>query len=206
MTPLRITLIALVSAMLFSTAAAAQERGQIGIGMGYPGSISLMWHITDAVAVRPDVRFRWTGGSDIEAETTTVAFGIAGLWYFARHDGLTMYVSPRFEYAHTSLEYDIRLAIPALSPQDLSALGLPIASFPQTYDASSSTKSFSGSFGAQYAVHKRFSVFGEAGLDYQKVGRPDFLGSLSSVIARSTDGPRSWGTRSAVGVIIYFKD
>jgi hypothetical protein len=49
-------------------------------------------------------------------------------------------------------------------------------------------------------------VFGEAGVEYQKVGRPNFLGSLSSFISRSTDGPHSWGTQSAVGVIVYFKD
>jgi hypothetical protein len=33
-------------------------------------------------------------------------FGISGLWYFARHDALRMYAAPRFEYAHTSLEYE----------------------------------------------------------------------------------------------------
>jgi hypothetical protein len=206
MTPFRIKVAALAIVVLFSGAASAQERGQFGIGMGYPGSISLHWHITDAIAVRPDFRFRSTGGSDIEATTTTAAFGISGLWYFARHDALRMYASPRFEYAHTSLEYEITLAIPGLIAQELSALGPIIAGFPQTYDASSSTKSFAGSFGAQYAVHKRFSVFGEAGVEYQKVGRPDFVGALSSFIPRSTEGPHSWGTRTAVGVIVYFKD
>jgi hypothetical protein len=207
MNPLRIIVIALAIVVLSSGAATAQERGQFGIGMGYPGSISLVWHIADAVAVRPDFRFRSTGGSnDNETTTTTVAFGISGLWYFARHDALRMYAAPRFEYAHTSLEYEISLAIPGLSPQELSAFGLPIARVPPTLETSASSKTFSGSFGAQYAIHKRFSVFGEAGVEYQKIGRPEFLGSLSSLIQRSTDRPHSWGTQSAVGVIVYFKD
>ncbi len=207
MNPFRIIAIALAIVVMSSSAASAQEGGQIGIGIGYPGSISFMWHVTDAVAVRPDFRFRSTGGSnDGEATTTTAAFGISGLWYFARHDALRMYASPRFEYAHTSLEYQISLAIPGLSPQELSALGLTIARVPPTLETSASSKTFSGSFGAQYAIHKRFSAFGEAGVEYQKIGRPEFLGSLGSLIQRSTDGPHSWGTQSAVGVIVYFKD
>ena len=188
-----------------SRAASAQEGGQIGIGMGYPGSISFVWQITDASAVRPDFRFRSTGGSS-DVSTTTAAFGISGLWYFARHDALRIYAAPRFEYAHTSLDYEISLAIPVLNFQEFSAVGLPIPQVQPTLETSTSSKTLSGSFGAQYAIHKRFSVFGEAGVEYQKVGRPDFLGSLSSLISRSTDGPHSWGTQSAVGVVVYFKD
>jgi len=207
MNPLRIIVIAMAIVAMSSSAASAQEGGQIGIGMGYPGSISLVWHITDAVAVRPDFRFRSTGGSgDDQLTTTTAAFGISGLWYFARHESLRMYAAPRFEYAHTSLEYEISLAIPVLSFQELSALGLPIPQVGPTLETSTSSKTVSGSFGAQYAIHRRFSVFGEAGVEYQKVGRPDSLGSLSSFIPRSSEGPHSWGTQTAVGVIVYFKD
>jgi len=208
----RIIVIALAIAVMSSSAASAQEGGQIGIGMGYPGSISFVWHITDAIAVRPDFRFRSTGGSS-DVTTTTTAFGISGLWYFARHDALRIYAAPRFEYAHTSLAYEISL-IGVFDFPELSASGVPIpqiapAPIPRvepTLETSTSSKTLSGSFGAQYAIHKRFSVFGEAGVEYQKVGRPNFLGSLSSFISRSTDGPHSWGTQSAVGVIVYFKD
>ena len=124
-----------------------------------------------------------------------------------------MYAAPRFEYAHTSLDYEISL-IGVFNFEELSASGVPIPQIAPapisevgpSLETSTSSKTVSGSFGAQYAIHKRFSVFGEAGVEYQKVARPDFLGSLSSFISRSIDGPHSWGTQSAVGVIVYFRD
>src|SRR5437870_2920123 len=47
--------------------AAGQERGQVGLTMGYPGSIGIIWHISDAVAVRPELSVSRTS-----VETTSV--------------------------------------------------------------------------------------------------------------------------------------
>lgn len=37
-----------------SLPAAAQESGQVGVAMGYPGSIGIIWHASERMAIRPD--------------------------------------------------------------------------------------------------------------------------------------------------------
>jgi hypothetical protein len=184
--------------------AAAQERGQIGLSMGYPGSIGLVWHVSDAVAVRPDFQFRGTSiGADYDETTTTVGVGISGLVYVAKRDALHLYVAPRFAYTRTTVE------LPAAVYTDLSfsiitpGTPVPRATVP-TLKTTSSTKTIAGSFGAQYAVHKRFSVFGEAGFSYSTLDTT--YPSTLALITVPYDGPHTWGTQTAAGVIVYFKD
>jgi hypothetical protein len=51
------------------------------------------------------------------------------------------------------------------------------------------------SFGAQHALGERFAIFGELGLVYER-GRTDVT---TTELRR-----RSFGTRSGVGVVVYF--
>ena len=198
------TLFAIAAVAIHADVAAAQERGQIGLSMGYPGSIGIVWHLSDAVAVRPDFQFRGTSvGGDYDETTTTVGVGISALVYIAKRDALHMYVSPRFAYTRTTAE--LPAAVYADLPASLvpSVTLVPRVAFP-TLKTTSTTKMIAGSFGAQYAVHKRFSVFGEAGFSYGKLdtGYPSTL----ALITVPNTGPRTWGTQTAAGVIVYFKD
>jgi hypothetical protein len=61
---------------------------------------------------------------------------------------------------------------------------------------SSSTYSFGGGFGGQYALHDRFSVYGEVGVNFTTLGSSTSPGEADS-----------WnlGVRSAVGVILYLR-
>ena len=54
-----------------------------------------------------------------------------------------------------------------------------------------------GSFGAQYAMGSKFSVFGEVGLGYSRSISP-----TSSIYSKTTS--TTWSTRTGVGVIVYF--
>ena len=35
----------------------AQDKGDVGISMGYPASVGVVFHMTDSVALRPEISF-----------------------------------------------------------------------------------------------------------------------------------------------------
>lgn len=195
-------------------AARAQEKGQIGMTMGYPSSVGMIVHLTDRIAVRPDFRFITTSQDDnlIDDSSHTLGFGISGLIYLTKDDALRTYVTPRFLYNRTtsesSLAYSTSIDLIGSIGSTIGLPGTSIIPAPTTYSTTSTNKAFSGSFGAQYSLHKRFSVFGEVGVaynwssldfdfgDFGRIGIPESL----------TDGPHTWASQSAVGVILYFKD
>lgn len=172
--------------------ASAQEAGQIGITMGYPASIGVIWHVSDSVAVRPEIAFS-TSSSDnqFSADTTTVSAGASGLFYVAAWDHVRGYVSPRFAYGHATSE-------------SVGTIGITLKS---------ATYNVVGSFGAQYTPHKRFAVFGETGFGYSRSTTSTTTVIVPVVLppglvpARSTTNSTSTGfsTRTGVGVIFYFK-
>ena len=181
----------------------AQDAGQIGISIGYPAAIGIVWHVTDSVAVRPDISFS-TGsaestaprfdilGSTVSAasssDSTTVTVGVSGLLYLGKWDHLRTYVSPRFSYGRLS-----------------SSSGTTV-----TIDNTNSNYTTTGSFGAQYQIHRRFAVFGETGFGYSH-SRTSFSSGISLPVqptfpvTTTETVSTSWGTRSGAGVIFYFK-
>ena len=58
----------------------------------------------------------------------------------------------------------------------------------------------SGSFGAQYALGRRFSVFGEIGAGYTHVVTSPTIGGI--LVTSSVNN--TFSTRSGAGVILYF--
>jgi hypothetical protein len=200
-----LALLALAFAAACASAASAQDAGQVGITMGYPGSIGVMWHITDAVAVRPDFDFRATSESG-RTDASSIGIGISGLWYFARHDALAMYVAPRYLYSRSTSETQISL------PQNLPGISIGIGTVP-SFTSTLTTHSLVGSFGAQYAIHKRFGIFGEAGFGYSQSNLPSTtirfdsgLGITNPVANVDDTTVHTWATRTAAGVILYFRD
>ena len=54
--------------LMASVPAHAQEGGNLGLVVGYPANIGLLWHATERVAVRPEVSFAISSN---EVTTTT---------------------------------------------------------------------------------------------------------------------------------------
>jgi hypothetical protein len=168
----------------------AQESGRVGLVMGYPASLGVQWHVSDRVAFRPDVSLlRSSGdstspGSAIGSTSTSwsAGVGVSVVLYLGTWEGLRTYVSPRFSFARNSSS-----AGPAGGTRS---------------DNWSNTYTAAGSWGAQYALGRRFSVFGEVGLSYARQ-TSSFTSSLPNVLG--TDATASTvSTRSAVGAIVYF--
>ena len=187
------------------TIAAAQEGGQVGIAMGFPASFDLVWHVTDRVAIRPDFGFSTTSSESSSEPVTTLpgfimpvsvttsdsrsfGFGVSALFYVHRVDNLRVYVSPRVAWSdlHATSEGTIT--------------GLPGGTTtPLRTETDGSAISVSGSFGAQYSLHRRFGVFGEIGIVYT-----DQETSGSSSASRGTLTVPWCRDTERGGVIFYF--
>jgi len=161
----------------------AQDPGKVGITMGFPASIGVLWHATDSLALRPE--FTFSGGSSefdgtgvIETDNWSIATGASVLFYLKKHDNLRTYVTPRIAYTRTE-----------------STTTLSSFTNTTTRNATNSLGAF-GSFGAQYNLGDKFGVFGELGFG---VTRARVRGGFSGSESTSTQ----WGTRAGVGVVYY---
>src|SRR5262245_14690443 len=102
-------LLGLACSMIVGAAptAGAQDSPRVGITMGYPASIGVLWHISDRVAVRPEFSFTVTDSSsesliNDEANFWSLGTGVSVLFYSSLTDNLRTYVAPRFSYSRTS--------------------------------------------------------------------------------------------------------
>src|SRR5882762_8021149 len=144
--------------MMYGTGAFAQDEPGIGLTMGAPSSVGVIWRVMEKVAVRPELAFtRVTNeypSADVLGNATTTATadswqvgaGVSGLFYVSRWNGVRTYLSPRLVYTKSSS---------SSSSSSVSSI-----------KGESSMYTTSGSFGAQYAVARHFGVFGEVGLAY----------------------------------------
>jgi hypothetical protein len=186
-----------VMLLAMAAPATAQEAGDVGLTMGYPAAVGVIWHITDAIAVRPDLTVSTStteststtagfgGGTNLVSTTTstswTTSVGLSALFYVKTLDRVRLYVAPRAAYLRTSIDLD--------DDQPL----------PRAFDNSTTGFVAAGAFGAQYGAHERFAIFGEAGVQYSSQSSRSALLTSSS---RSEN--RTAGLRSAVGVTFYF--
>jgi hypothetical protein len=201
-----IALMTVIMMSCLANAVSAQDTPRVGISMGYPASIGVIWQVTDDVALRPEISFQKrsgqstttrvaltfvggvpSGGTTITTSTSTTDFwqagvGLSALVYLSKHDALRTYVSPRWAYMRNSSD----------APSGLSDL--------INYGSTGSGHLVAGSFGAQYALGRKFSAFGEVGLEFTRtVSTPN-----DRQFGSGQDVFRTFGTRSAAGVILYF--
>src|SRR5881394_3551642 len=93
--------LSVVALWLSSTAAQAQDEPKIGLTMGYPSAIGVLWQLTDRVAIRPEVTatrgsseglstdpILGTAGTSTPSDNWQVAVGLSGLFYLTRDGGL----------------------------------------------------------------------------------------------------------------------
>ena len=188
MRSVRSVMMAFVLVAVCARGTAAQDSGKVGITMGYPASVGIIWQASDSIAIRPELSFTGsstntsttTEGLAIEGDGWSLGTGVSALFYLHKYDQLRTYVSPRFTYAHNHTSTK-------------SSSG----TFSSNSTFSSSNVQFAGSFGAEYALSNKFSAFGEVGFGF---------GHSWSDVASSTIRPttNTWGTRTGVGVTFYF--
>ena len=195
-----VTLMIAITIPFLARSVSAQDTPRVGIAMGLPASVGIIWQVTDGVALRPEINLARTSNDVTETisvslgpttstntqtitnDNSQVGIGLSALFYVFRDDKLRTYVSPRWVYTRTATS--------------ASAGTMGVAAGSTTGNANA----LSGSFGAQYALARRFGVFGEVGLGYSRsVASP--TGSATLV----TDST-GWNltTRSAGGVIVFF--
>jgi hypothetical protein len=174
--------------------------------MGYPASVGVMWQVNDRVALRPEFNVQKASGEStstiaislssvvpgsVVSVTTSDSWqfsaGVSALFYLSTHDALRTYVSPRWAYTRTS-NTNSSSTIPSLS-----------------LSTTASGQSFAGSFGAQYALGRRFGVFGEVGIVFSRsTVSPDASALTSAIVTTSESVSKTLGVRSGAGVILYF--
>jgi opacity protein-like surface antigen len=184
---------ALGLALATPAAVFAQDSGRVGVTMGYPGAIGLVYQVSESVAVRPEFSFSRnsvsataSSGSVGPSESSSWATGVgaSALFYFGKHDNVRPYFSPRFAYSRAQNTVTSSLVL----------AGTPITTTTTGHgDAYSGT----GSFGAQYTPGRRFGIFGEVGVGYDRV-------TGKSGLSKSKTTTKNWATRTAVGAIFYF--
>jgi len=191
-------LLGVVMLVLAARPATAQQAGDVGVTMGYPGALGILWHATEGIALRPDIALTRStsdsttsetgifGGSGFSSTSSSAGWGttvgLSVLVNVRTIERLRLYLTPRVAYSRSSTDNE-------------SGLSGSLSAFAAT------TKGVlaSGSFGSQYSLHDRFAVFGELGLQYTTLTTTsDFPGTRSDADATT------FGLRSAVGVTFYF--
>ena len=172
--------------LLAAADASAQDKGDIGITMGYPAAVGFVFHISDRLAIRPELNLnKLTAESDSQfgassSESFSVGAGVSALFYLPPTDKLRPYVAPRYLFNRSKNSSD-------------SSVG--------SNESTSKSHTVGASFGAQYSLHDRFSLYGEVGVshsfDFRNTPVGPGLGELQSETRVS-------GIRSGVGVIFYF--
>ena len=163
-----------------ATTAGAQDAGHVGLASGYPASIGILWHLSERTAVRPEISFTVNSSSSqslVNASSDFFSFNpaISVLFFSPLRDNLKLYVAPRFGFSRTSGSSELT-------------------------ESTTDVYSFSGSLGGHYGLGRRFALFGEAGLQYSHQA-----GSVTSTLGIQTKSQGDVvGTRTGVGVVIYF--
>jgi hypothetical protein len=162
--------------LLLPAGAAAQEERTVGLSMGYPASVALLWHTTDRIAVRPEFTFSTVSTETGERDSSSAggSVGASVLFYTLERDALSTYIAPAYTYARASAE---------------TASGL---------ETTTRTHHVSGSFGVQYRLGERVRVFGETGVSFSSAENE------AEDIFNSQVTSDRFGNRSAVGLVFYF--
>ena len=180
----RILSVALLMGLAAVSTAGAQDQNKVGITMGYPASIGVVWPVTDTVAIRPELSFSGassdSAASSFESESDGWAFGtgVSALFYLRKYDNLRTYVVPRFTYSRATTTVTSSSFTNSETTTTTSNTGL------------------AGSFGAQYSLGDKFAVFGEVGFGFNHS-----WGTSSTTTAKASSN--TWGSRTGVGIIFF---
>lgn len=195
--------------------ASAQDDRKVGLTIGYPNAVGVLWQVAERVAIRTDTAFSssWTdtdssragdeflrlAGASSSTSGRTFGVGVSVLVTVAKWERLRAYVVPRAAYLRSTStsEFSFPTGIPALP----GLSGLPIRIQPASFETRTSTQTYSASFGTQYRLADRFAAFGEVGVAYASSRSPDndsFFGSggSTSPIVGGVTGVVTWSSSS----------
>ena len=167
-----------VALLFVPSVAAAQQPGDVGVFMGYP-SLGLVWQVSEKVAIRPEIAFSSTS-SEVNSSFST---GTSHGWNL-RVGGSALFYLKDADRLRTYVAPQFSYS--RTHTETSSSLS----------EAAGNTYGFAGLFGAQYSLNDRFSVFGELGVSYTH--------STLSDLIRTDSKADNWGTRTGVGVILFF--
>ena len=195
-----------ISGLTFvANTAHAQERGRVGLSMGYPERVELIWHATEHIAIRPGVSWHhsssdnsgltltFSNGLETISSTssnkaTNIGVGVNALLSVGAWESVHAYVAPGYEYRRsrtTNVKTTVRAGRTESETDEISGHGHVV----------------SGMFGVRYMPHRRFGVFGESGIEYSN-SRTRFPG-IDGLLPDTTPKVQTWGTATRVGVIFY---
>ena len=212
MTAMHRILVACALVIAFAHIASAQDEGRIGVTMGYPSAVGILWRAGERIALRPE--FTWAMASTESSSTDPIVgssltstpstnwqtgVGLSALFYVSRVNGFGAYLTPRLAYSRSSTTTNIS--------------GTPVASSSVGWAWTTS-----GAFGADYRLGHHFGLFGEIGVSYststftsstvETITSGVFIGPgglvTRSITLRSDSHTHSFGTRSGAGVIFFF--
>jgi opacity protein-like surface antigen len=158
--------------------------------VGLSGSFGLVWNVSEKVALRPEFYLAIASGradassltSGSASSSTRWSVGASALFYVHRRDNLSAYLSPLFSYSRSKSNIE-------------EGSGMQMSS-----DNTMSGYFASVSLGLQYALNRRFGVFGEVGIGYSN----QRARSSSHDVVSPGSSYHAWGTRTAVGAVWYF--
>jgi len=173
-------------AVMMSVIARAQEPGKIGLTMGYPASVGVIWDASKAIAIRPVITFAGassnSSGVASQSSNWSVGVNLSALVYIKKYDNVRTYVSPSYRYSHSGT---------SITPSTTIQGGVP------SVDTSVNSNGASGTFGAEYAPGSRVRIYGEVGFAFAHM-----TSSSSSRTGLNVRG-NSWGTTAGVGFVFY---
>jgi hypothetical protein len=195
-----------------ASSAAAQDERRVGLVMGYPTTVGVVWQVSDRIALRADGTYTWSDATiegvddsltatpspipafeiSIRQDTSTQSgsIGVSLLFDLHRQDQFRIYVAPRFGvgmvHTESTLTIDISpiMTIPGVPPRDSST----------TESETAFSPTFGASIGASTRIGDRFGVFGEAGFAYSE--------TTTEEVVQATR--RSFGMRAGVGAMLFF--
>lgn len=165
-----------VALLTFGTSAgeAQAERG-LGLVIGHPGDVGLLWHLGQ-LPLRADLAYSRTTDSrqGLESGSWSATSGLSVLLLVARIDSLRGYFVPRVSYRHQGAN--------GYTPF-------------KTY-------SVDGGFGVQHDLARRLTVYGEAGLRYSYLSRRVLAPTGDELPGGHSS---TWSTIAGVGLMLYLR-
>jgi hypothetical protein len=190
------TILGLFLFLFDASPASAQDSGRLGVSIGYPANIALLWQLSTRVALRPELTVDLAssettatspfGVDTFSSESWNVGLGLSALLFVHRSDNLGVYVSPR--YMHN------------LGKNTTTVTSAPNVVVGGPGDRDTTGHAVSGAVGAHYTLGPRFGVFGEVGVSHAR----DRMSRESGPTPETEFRFRSTGVRSGVGIVFFF--
>ena len=174
-----LVLSSLLPTMIF---AQTKETQKPKFGLTFP-NIGVIWNINDRVAILPgfSISHGWSSFSSNSSNTdTSLQLNAALRFYIQEWKGLEFYLSPKYSYGWGKSE--LRSDIITLNGKNHS-------------------HRVSGSWGLQYPISNRLSIFGDIGIEYAR----NSISTAATISSSTSSKSNLVGTVGTWGLILFLK-